>query len=287
MAMKIKKPQAVNSVSEFVDYVMDWTRDGRYPVAFRGQSYHKWATLPRIFRPDVGIYGHEKKIVRDIVSIHPQEFKDDSTMFDRLVRMQHFDLPTRLLDVTMNPLVALFFATGEYRGKGNSLEDGKVQAIFLPENRQKYYDSDLVSCMANLANLTPNEKKEIGSDIDLPAEVFNEQEAAQRLLWFVRQEKPAFSAKIIPSDLKLPVYVQPKMSNRRIIAQAGAFVLYGAKRIRQADKDLRIFKVIIPADKKLEMRESLGRFGIHSATLFPEIDKAADYIVQRYAGDVL
>lgn len=148
----------VSSVSEFVTHVMDWTRNDERPVAFRGQSFHAWPTLPRIFRPEVGLYDYEKNAVRDLISIHPQEFDGDETMFDRLVRMQHFDLPTRLLDVTTNPLVALYFATDAFI-TDDEAQDGKVQALFLPENRQRYFDSDRVSCIANLSNLTVDEKK--------------------------------------------------------------------------------------------------------------------------------
>jgi hypothetical protein len=205
-------------------------------------------------------------------------------MFDRLVRMQHFDLPTRLLDITTNPLVALYFATTEFARAGESL-DGKVQALFLPQNRQRYYDSDRVSCMANLANLTVDEKKEIAKAYKLPRERFNENVAVERLLWFVRIEKSHFLSNIDPSDLVLPVFVKPKLSNRRIIAQSGAFIIYGARQLKgsKVDEDLRIQRVIVPATNKAKIRVQLERLGIHSSALFPEIDKAAEFIVRRYA----
>jgi len=287
MVLRLRRPtHEIVSVSEFVSYVMDWTRDGKRPVAFRGEPFYGWQTQPKVFRPDVGLYDHEKNAVRDLVSVHPQEFRDDETMFDRLVRMQHFDFPTRLLDVSTNPLVSLYFASADYRETPEGpLLDGKVQAFFLPEERQRYYDSDRVSLMANLANLTVLEKKAMAAAYLLPADEFNVQEVVGRLLWFVRIEKPHFEPKIVPEHMKLPVFVKPKMSNRRIIAQSGAFIIYGARRLsaKEVDTDLRMSNLAIPAENKPEIRDQLERLGIHASSLFPEIDKAAEFIVRRYA----
>ncbi|KGT80500.1 hypothetical protein MA20_07725 [Bradyrhizobium japonicum] len=281
--MKIKRPPIVESVSDFVEHVMGWTRGGERPVAFRGEQYTGWQTQPKVFRPDVGLYEHEKNAVRDLISIHPQEFQEDETMFDRLVRMQHFELPTRLLDVSTNPLVALYFATAEYKLNGKA-EDGKVQALFLPEERQRYYDSDRVSCMANLANFTADEKREMAKAYRLNRTDFNKHPVVRRLLWFVRIEKPHFEPQIDPRHLQQPVFVKPKMSNRRIIAQSGAFLIYGARRLSntQVDTDLRLSRATVPAGRKAEIRNQLERLGIHASSLFPEIDKAAGFVVSRY-----
>src|SRR5271166_141184 len=58
----------VQSVSDYVEYVMDWKRQGRRPVAFCGERFTGWRAQPKVFRPHVGIYKHEKSAVRDLIA---------------------------------------------------------------------------------------------------------------------------------------------------------------------------------------------------------------------------
>lgn len=274
----------ITSVPDFIGYVLQWNDSGNSPVAFRGQSYWRWKTEPAIFRKSLSISQQEKDIVRELISIHPQEFHHDPTMFDRLVRMQHFGLPTRLLDVTLNPLVALYFASDHHEEDGRA-QDGKVQAVFIPRDRQRYFDSDRVSSVANLANLTTSEKQDLSKALVLDRSEFNKSEAVKRLLWFIRLEKSHFEPNLDPEDLKFPVFVKPKMSNRRIIAQSGAFIIFGTRQAggKESDRDLRVFRAIVPHERKEQIRRELSRLGIHEGTLFPEIEKASSYIVRQFS----
>jgi hypothetical protein len=212
-------------------------------------------------------------------------------MFDRLVRMQHFGLPTRLLDVSLNALVALYFATDP--GPDNAhATDGRVTAFAIPMEREKYYDSDSVSCLANLANMTADEKLEIDQAREALKSVpherrihdFNEQRVLERLHQFIRSEKAYFLPIIDPIDLYQPYFVHPKMSNRRILAQSGAFIIHGLnppKRMFFPHK-IRETRFIVPAGAKGVIRHSLEGLGINESTLFPEIDKAANRIRNQY-----
>lgn len=109
---------AIESVSDFIKVALSLRNNGMSPTSFRGQKYSGWPMLPKLFRLDMKLYEHENFSVRDIVSIHPEEFSKDQTIFDRLVRMQHFDFPTRLLDVSINPRIALWFATEDFEKIG-------------------------------------------------------------------------------------------------------------------------------------------------------------------------
>lgn len=212
-------------------------------------------------------------------------------MFDKLVRMQHFGLPTRLLDVSLNALVALYFATDP--GPDGRSSDGMVIALAIPPEREKYFDSDSVSCLANLANMTSEEKDEIDRlreslkvDISSAGNIkkFNKNAVIERLHQFIRSEKSYFQSIIDPIDLFKPYYVHPKMSNRRILAQSGAFILYGidARKKMFFPDTIEEAPFIVPHSEKSRIRQSLENLGINESTLFPEIDKAAARIKNQY-----
>jgi hypothetical protein len=142
------------TLTGFIEKFEQYSSRPKYLLnCYRGQRDASWPIVPGIFRPDLEeLLKNEKRAVRDLISVQPHEFASDETMFDKLVRMQHFGLPTRLLDVSLNALVALYFAT-EPRHLGSNPSDGMVTAFSVPPDREKYYDSDSVSCIANLAKM--------------------------------------------------------------------------------------------------------------------------------------
>jgi hypothetical protein len=282
------------TLTGFIEEFEQYSSRSKYPLnCYRGQRDSAWPNVAGIFRPDLKeLLKNEKRAVRDLISVHPNEFASDETMFDKLVRMQHFGLPTRLLDVSLNALVALYFATDPGPDAGNS-SDGMVTAFAIPPKRDKYFDSDSVSCLANLANMTSEEKAEIyrlreslKGDISSAGNItkFNKNTVIERLHQFIRSEKPYFLPIIDPIDLFKPYYVHPKMSNRRILAQSGAFILYGINPPKKMYFPDTIDETpfIVPKGDKGTIRKALENIGINESTLFPEIDKAAERIKNRY-----
>jgi len=281
------------TLTDFIEAFAQYSSGSSYLKCFRGQRDSSWPNVAGIFRPDLKeLLKNEKRAVRDLISVHPHEFASDESMFDKLVRMQHFGLPTRLLDVSLNALVALYFATDPGPDGGNS-SDGMVTAFAIPPEREKYFDSDSVSCLANLANMTSEEKEEIyrlrellKGDISNAGNIkkFNKNGVLERLHQFIRSEKPYFLPIIDPIDLFKPYYVHPKMSNSRILAQSGAFILYGINPPKKMyfPNPIEETSFIVPQSKKSRIRQALEKLGINESTLFPEIDKAATRIKNRY-----
>lgn len=271
----------LKELPEAVERFSAWPREDDRFVVFRGQANWTWDISPTIARPKSALRQYESEIIREIISVHPDDFLSDQTMFDRLVRMQHYGVPTRLIDVSVNPLVALYFATGD--AGDDSSADGKVVIFDGPVSRRKYFDSDTVSGIANLANLTHSERRAIQASSAKRAVDFNKTNAVDRLLQFIRAEKPHFRPKLNKLDLTRPCYVIPKMSNRRLIAQAGSFIIQGLDRdSAEYERDINTFHLRIPNEKKGPLRASLERLGISGHTLFPEIEHTARQMVRRF-----
>lgn len=112
---------------------------------FRGQSNYKYKLLPSIFRQGPA-FNHcamdEAAMVRDFKRAHPEHRHTHKDHYEWLSLMQHYGLPTRILDWSTNILVALFFATemNENTKEGRPETDGAVYVldpvVFEPTGQQ-------------------------------------------------------------------------------------------------------------------------------------------------------
>ena len=106
------------------------------------------------------------------------------------------------------------------------------------EGSRNVSSSDTVSCVANLSNLTGRQRDEIRALADSAA--LKNSDVGTRLLHFIKAEKPYFLPKIELSDLKSVFAVRPKQTNQRILAQQGAFLIFGLRSSLRDPKEFGI-----------------------------------------------
>ena len=159
-----------------------------------------------------------------------------------LFLMQHYGLPTRVLDWTESALVALYFAIEDQIYDKN---DGAIWILF-PEQM----------------------KISIGIDPTIRAAVLAE-----------TIRTPFETVEPDPNHRLRADFIHPFESNPRMHAQHCAFTVHGGWPINQLDKlpgaQAFLRKATVPASEKQRLRRMLYRLGIRRSTLFPDLENLA------------
>jgi hypothetical protein len=250
MAFKVVK---IKSWSQYRDLV---NSDSYRSWGFRGQSDGAWPLLSSLSRylqyarvhRDAWA-GQEKRILRIFrrkAHLFLQHIPPEKDSFQWLGLMQHHGAPTRMLDLTWSPYVALFFA----------LERGSRTAAVWGFN-------------AGTINESSTHELKDGTRIDV----------SEVSTWV----EGCYEDRFLPNKEPFVIIGEPKIMNQRLIAQSGTFIIPGV--IDKPIEDLigsykgakgLLVKLLLDADSmRKESMYALYNMNITFATLFPGLDGLA------------
>lgn len=282
----------IRSVSEYLEYLSKIKMEPKTTFSvgcftlFRGQANANWLLSPSLYRQN--LFEAENLLLTEIKHICPKEFGDNR--FDSLVKMQHFGMPTRLLDVTTNPLVSLYFAC---ESSEQSNEDG---IVYIFPNMPVSWSNDL------LVDLV----------MDFVYDYFPRKMWLDQMLDQSRKKYGNGSYRLMPDTidsllhyLTIPAFaVMPAKTNERVEAQDGAFFLFGMHfsnrevstnpgtigRVYynfepiEIDNVQQIWKktetLRIPAAAKKGILNQLDILGINERKLFPDLSHQINHTVR-------
>ncbi|NNH48256.1 FRG domain-containing protein [Stenotrophomonas maltophilia] len=235
----------INSLSELMSSVEEWLAQSTGPRWFRGSGNHPvYELVPSLMRhPDVvadpsNALTFELRLKSRFLQTSAPFLKSTpATDFDWLFLQQHYGVPTRLLDWTENPYIALYFALSSSR----------------PEADACVWMLDPVAWNKRALN---NERLDRVPDPTMP-------QAAE----FLKDPGGDFA----PSD---PIAILGNHTNSRITAQRGNFVMFcrsteSMEKKAYAEDSLVCLKV--PAARKQFLHGNLLRIGYTHSVVYPDL----------------
>lgn len=213
-------------------------------IWYRGHSNHAWHLTPSLLREDEW-EKKEKELFLEFTKTASRLFEKRANDWETLFDMQHYWIPTRLLDWTTVMGVAIaFILHSEY-------SDAEDSALYV------------------LDPLALNRLSGRDDVINVPEDKSFEYKT---IYWEKR-----------PVQIEKPLAIRPLQQSDRLRAQKGTFTVAGTLEAGFETAANNCFKkIILPSDAKSEARDFLKWANLDEYTIYPDIVGMAYHIKRKF-----
>lgn len=244
--------QQINTIDDLLQFVKSLNDSLGLRLWYRGDDTPDRPLIPSIQRTKRHLEV-ERFITNDFytsaaqIMDNPPEKKNYAAWMSI---MQHYGLPTRMLDWSRSPLIAAFFATETFAQRPDS--DATIW-VLVP---------DLFNEMMGFGRCIYPIDAETTQEMLLPAFKHN-------------HHNPELVDKILA--------VRSTENNLRMYSQRANFTVHNSlKRLQDICDDRTLYKIVIPKDRKQYFIDSLRVFGITESYVYPDLDHISKDLIRYY-----
>ena len=254
-------------------------------LAFRGvsRSIENKPKIQRVFdnkfKLTVDCSENEFQMLNDFYRLGRPYFTVNYDVLDYVACAQHYGVPTRLIDWTRDPFVALFFAV-----YNNASPEDDIYTIY-------YANLSEHTVIDRIYNAATWFEVESGSEFILKyksfIEVINDENKFREC--GLERRKNVEDLGIIDNcnyNENSLLFFNPPMSNDRLIAQQGLFSIPPSLKNNHAADDIKkktdYFKLIFTPGFRDDMIIFLNNMNYTPTRLFPELESIGNYIKRKY-----
>lgn len=230
----------------------------RSRYAFRGLSDSNYKLESRLARHGGDFRKLEKHLLRNFKKYAHRSVVEKDSIWNWLSVAQHYGLPTRLLDWTYSPFVAMHFATAD-------IDTFNVDGVIWAVNYVKTHNI--------LPEKLSRKLEEEGANVFTVEMLFESIKSLTEL-------------ENLSSDPFI-LFFEPPSIDDRIVNQFAFFSMSSDSRVVLNSwlEDKMDFwrKIVIPAKLKWEIRDKLDQANITERVLFPGLDGLTKWLSRHYS----